>query len=191
MIVDWDVHHGNGTQEIFWKDSRVLYLSSHLYPFYPGTGGVDEVGAGAGRGFTVNLPLPPGTGDAEYGRLYREIVEPIGRAFRPDLVIVSAGFDPYRWDPLASMDVTAAGFGALAASCVRIAAETAGGRAVFALEGGYDLDGLASGAAAVTGVLLGESVEETAPEPGPGAPVFERVLPALRRVHSQFWPGLE
>src|SRR5262245_14910941 len=100
MITDFDVHHGNGTQHIFERDPRVLYLSSHAFPFYPGTGALGEVGEGPGRGFTVNLPMPAGCGDAEYARVYREFVEPIGRAFDPELLLVSAGFDPGEGDPI-------------------------------------------------------------------------------------------
>ena len=117
-VVDFDVHHGNGTQDIFYDDPRVLYVSSHAYPFYPGTGGLDEVGEGKGAGFTVNLPLPGTMGDAEYARIYREIVEPVVRAYDPELVIVSVGFDPHRDDPLAGMAVTERGFAPIAASCL-------------------------------------------------------------------------
>ena len=112
-ILDFDVHHGNGTQEAFWRDPRVLFVSSHQFPYYPGTGALDEAGEGDGRGFTVNLPMPAGLGDGEYRRAYREIVEPIGRTFDPELVLVSAGFDIHRDDPLGGMGVTAAGFAEL------------------------------------------------------------------------------
>src|SRR5437867_1464999 len=101
MVVDWDVHHGNGTQAMFYEDPRVLYLSSHEFPFYPGTGALYEVGEGRGRGFTVNLPMPAGLGDTEYARVYREIVEPVGRAFDPQLLLVCVGLDPDVNDPLA------------------------------------------------------------------------------------------
>ena len=112
-VIDFDVHHGNGTQEAFWRDPRVLFVSSHQFPYYPGTGALDEVGEGRGRGFTVNLPMPAGLGDDAYRRAYRQIVEPIGRTFDPELVLVSAGFDIHRNDPLGGMAVTAAGFAEL------------------------------------------------------------------------------
>jgi acetoin utilization deacetylase AcuC-like enzyme len=186
-IVDFDVHHGNGTQAIFYREPRVLYMSSHAYPFYPGTGALTEVGEGPGRGFTVNLPLPAGTGDAEYARLYREIVVPIGRSFDPELVLVSVGFDPHRDDPLAGMEVTEAGFGELAAACLQVARGAANGRAVFVLEGGYDLEGIARSAAAVTGVLL---ERDRVPMTAPSAPRLEPLLHAFRGELATYWPGL-
>src|SRR6185436_17705710 len=142
------------TQHSFYDDRRVLYLSSHEFPFYPGTGALDEVGEGAGRGFTVNLPMPAGMGDAEYARVYRQVVEPIGRAFVPRLLLVSVGFDPHVADPLAGMRVTERGFAELAAVCLSIAGAT-GSPAVFVLEGGYDLEGIARSSAAVAEILLG------------------------------------
>jgi acetoin utilization deacetylase AcuC-like enzyme len=187
LIVDFDVHHGNGTQEIFYPDRRVLYVSSHQFPFYPGTGMQLEQGAGPGRGFTVNLPMPAGSGDADYLRIYREVVLPIARAFDPELVLVSAGFDAFGGDPLAGMRVTADGYGALAGVCLEAADGAAKGRAVFALEGGYDLAGLASSGAAVTRVLLGE----IAPDPGGTASAeIERRLPLYRAALAPFWPAL-
>ena len=119
-VVDFDVHHGNGTQHMFEADRRVLYVSSHAYPFYPGTGSLMETGVGDGRGFTVNLPLPPGMGDGEYARVYRDIVQPIGEAFDAELVLVSAGFDAFGGDPLAPMALTAAGYAELTAVCLAI-----------------------------------------------------------------------
>jgi acetoin utilization deacetylase AcuC-like enzyme len=109
LIVDWDVHHGNGTQDVFFEDPSVLYLSTHQYPHYPGTGWLDEVGRGEGRGFTVNVPLPIGTNDAGYLYVLNSILVPIAREFRPDFVLVSAGFDAHTTDPLASMGVTSLG----------------------------------------------------------------------------------
>jgi acetoin utilization deacetylase AcuC-like enzyme len=184
-VIDFDVHHGNGTQEAFYRDPRVLYLSSHQYPFYPGTGDLDEVGEGEGRGFTVNLPMPAGMGDADYRRAYREIVEPIGRAFDPELVLVSAGFDPHRDDPLGGMALTPAGFGELMDVCLAVASEAARGRLVAVLEGGYDLDGIADSTAAVVGRMLGrpQAAPEAAVRPG-----LEKLLDAYRDVHGRLWP---
>jgi acetoin utilization deacetylase AcuC-like enzyme len=186
-IVDFDVHHGNGTQAIFYDDPRLLYVSSHAFPFYPGTGALDETGEGRGLGFTVNLPLPPGCGDAEYARVYREIVEPVGRAFDPELVLVSAGFDPARGDPLAHMDVTARGFAELADACLGIAAGAARGRAVFVLEGGYDLAALQDGTASVLRRLAGES--QAALEPSADAGLC-RLLASYRARLARHWPVL-
>jgi acetoin utilization deacetylase AcuC-like enzyme len=186
-IVDIDVHHGNGTQGAFWTDPRVLFVSSHQFPYYPGTGALDEVGEGAGRGFTVNLPMPAGFGDAEYARSYREIVEPIGRAFDPQLVLVSAGFDAHRDDPLGGMRLTAAGFGALMDACLAIASGAARGRLVAVLEGGYHPEGIAEATAAVVGRMLDRPAAAVEAEAGPA---FERTLDAYRRQHRPRWKAL-
>ena len=185
LIIDFDVHHGNGTQNIFAADRRVLYVSSHAWPFYPGSGALQEAGVGDARGFTVNLPMPMGCGDGEYAHLYREIVVPVGRAFDPELVLVSAGFDASAGDPLAGMRVTAPGYAALAGACLETASGAAGGRAVFVLEGGYDLDALAAGGAAVAGQLLGD------PRPlvgAPCAPGFAALVASQRRFLATWWP---
>jgi len=185
-VVDFDVHHGNGTQDIFYDDPRVLYVSTHAHPFYPGTGGLDEVGEGSGQGYTVNLPLPGTMGDAEYARIYRELVEPVLLAFDPGLLLVSAGFDPHRDDPLAGMAVTERGFAAIAQCCLDGASGSANGRAVFVLEGGYDLDGIAESTAAVMRVLLGETVEAGLD----AAPRIDRLIGLFRQHHGQYWPSL-
>jgi acetoin utilization deacetylase AcuC-like enzyme len=185
LIVDFDVHHGNGTQSIFAGDRRVLYISSHAWPFYPGTGALQEAGEGDARGFTVNLPMPMGCGDGEYAHLYREVVVPVGRAFDPELVLVSAGFDAYVDDPLAGMRLTAAGYGELAAACLDTARGAARGRAVFVVEGGYDTDGLARGAAAVVGRMLGDGHP---PLTSPCAPSFAALVASQRRFLATWWP---
>jgi acetoin utilization deacetylase AcuC-like enzyme len=187
-VIDFDVHHGNGTQEAFGKDPRVLFVSSHQFPFYPGTGDLDEVGEGDGRGFTVNLPLPAGLGDGEYRRAYREIVEPIARAFEPELVLVSAGFDAHRDDPLGGMALTAAGFAELMDVCLEVASGAARGRLVAVLEGGYDLDGLAESTAAVVGRMLDRPVAVSRAATRPG---FGRQLHAYRSALAPFWPGVK
>jgi len=187
-ILDFDVHHGNGTQEAFWRDPRVLFVSSHQFPYYPGTGALDEAGEGDGRGFTVNLPMPAGLGDAEFRRAYRQIVEPIGRTFDPELVLVSAGFDIHRDDPLGGMGVTAAGFAELMDVCLAVAAGAARGRLVAVLEGGYDLDGIAEASAAVVGRMLGRPVPALDAAPRPG---FEKLLDAYRTAHAKQWPVLK
>jgi acetoin utilization deacetylase AcuC-like enzyme len=186
-VVDFDVHHGNGTQDAFYEDPRVLYVSSHAFPFYPGSGGLNETGRGAGQGFTVNLPMPPGLGDADYARIYREIVVPIGRAFDPELVLVSAGFDAHANDPLADMHLSERGYRELAEVCLALAAGTAGGRAVFVLEGGYDLRALAGSGAEVGRALLGEGAKAL-PWPAHGA--LDPLLGAYRAQLQPFWPAL-
>jgi acetoin utilization deacetylase AcuC-like enzyme len=155
LVLDWDVHHGNGTQHIFEARADVMYLSSHQFPFYPGTGAPTEVGLGAGRGFTVNCALPAGQGDADYGAVFHDLFLPAARAFVPDLVLVSAGFDPHERDPLADMRVTERGFAAMASAMKELARETCGGKLVLLLEGGYDLAALAASTRACLEVLGG------------------------------------
>jgi acetoin utilization deacetylase AcuC-like enzyme len=188
LIVDFDVHHGNGTQAIFYEDPRVLYVSSHAYPFYPGTGGLDEMGEGAGTGFTVNLPLPGGTGDRQYARLYRDVVAPIANSFAPELVLVSVGFDPHALDPLAGMALTERGFAELTDVCLGVAEWSSQGRAVFVLEGGYDLGAIAASSAAVVGRLMGEPHERVPPAEGGG---FEEELALMKRDLRRHWPVLD
>ncbi len=138
-IVDYDVHHGNGTQWSFYGDPSVLFVSSHQYPFYPGTGAADEIGTGAGTGFTVNLPLAAGATDADYERVYDAVAWPILTAFKPQLILISAGFDAYKDDPLAAMRLEADCFGRLTARAAAIADDCCEGRVVVTTEGGYDL----------------------------------------------------
>ena len=148
-IVDFDVHHGNGTQAAFYDDPAVLFVSSHQYPYYPGTGAATEIGRGAGAGFTVNLPLEAGAGDADVDEVYRRMALPVLDAFAPELVLVSAGFDAHEDDPLAALRMTAPGFANLTRLLLGVAARHAGGRMVLVTEGGYDLDALAASLHAV------------------------------------------
>ena len=183
LIVDIDVHHGNGTQHTFESDRRVLYVSSHEFPFYPGTGGLNEVGTGAGEGFTVNLPMTAGMSDADYARVYREVVEPIGRAFDPELVLVSAGFDAYGGDPLAGMRLTARGYRELIQVCLDCGPNARG--TVALVEGGYDLDGLAACSAALVHGLLGDRYEP----PGRSTRI-EPLIAAYVQQLRPYWPVL-
>ncbi len=141
-VVDFDVHHGNGTQHAFYADPTVLVMSTHQHPYYPGTGAASEIGEGPGRGTTVNIPLEAGAGDADYELVFREAVVPILRQFRPEFILVSAGFDAFRDDPLGAMRVTANQFGRLTGWITQVADECSQGRVVAITEGGYDLDGL-------------------------------------------------
>jgi acetoin utilization deacetylase AcuC-like enzyme len=159
LIVDWDVHHGNGTQGAFYGRDDVLFCSSHQFPLYPGSGAPTEVGEGAGRGFTVNVALPGGQGDADYGALFHELFLPRAQAFKPDLVLVSAGFDPHRADPLGGMNVTERGFAAMCSALKALAEEVCDGKLVLLLEGGYDLEGLARSVHACVEVLAGARTE--------------------------------
>jgi acetoin utilization deacetylase AcuC-like enzyme len=167
-IVDWDVHHGNGTQDIFWTDDRVLFISLHEYPLYPGSGAAKERGEGRGLGFTVNVPLPASANDAVYRLAFDEVVLPALRRHRPELVLISAGFDAHARDPLASMLLTEAGYAWMAQALRRVADETAGGRVGVVLEGGYDLTAIEGAMeATLLGVLGGPAVAEPAGEVGP------------------------
>ncbi len=141
-IVDWDVHHGNGTQHTFYEDPSVFFFSTHQYPFYPGTGKADETGSGRGTGYTKNVPLPAGMGDIEYLEIFNSVLRPALKAYRPDVVIVSAGFDAHRDDPLAGMNVTTDGYAALTRVVTEIAGEFCQGRLLSCLEGGYNLNAL-------------------------------------------------
>lgn len=141
-IVDYDVHHGNGTQHTFYTDPAVLFISSHQFPFYPGTGAAHEEGEGAGRGFTINIPLAAGATDAVFDEAYRTIAIPALDRFRPDLILVSAGFDAHERDPLAGMRMTTHGIAALTAQLIAAADRHSQGRIVFVTEGGYDTSAL-------------------------------------------------
>ena len=141
-IFDFDVHHGNGTQHLFEARSDVLYASTHQYPFYPGTGAAGETGVGAGEGFTVNVPLPAGTGDDGYAEAIQGCILPALRRFAPDILLLSAGFDAWQADPLGGMRVSRDGFRAWGDWCAKLAAEVCGGRVLALLEGGYDLRNL-------------------------------------------------
>lgn len=148
LVADFDVHHGNGTQELFWEEGRVAYLSVHRYPFYPGTGAADEVGEGRGRGLTVNVPRPAGSSDDVYAGGFEAALEELAGRFRPELVLVSAGFDAHADDPLGGMEVTVEGFVRMTRALRRVAEAYAGGRLVSVLEGGYDPEALAKSAVA-------------------------------------------
>jgi acetoin utilization deacetylase AcuC-like enzyme len=167
-VVDWDVHHGNGTQEIFYRDPNVLFVSMHQYPFYPGTGRAAEVGEADGTGFTVNVPLSADAGDAVYRATFEGLVLPVLAEFAPELVLVSAGFDAHARDPLAGMTVTERGFGWMSRELRRVAERSAGGKIALFLEGGYDLEGLESSLESAIGALVGlEAWEEASAAPAP------------------------
>jgi len=185
MIVDWDLHHGNGTQEIFYESPRVLYASTHQYPHYPGTGSLHEMGAGEGAGFNLNAPMPAEYGDDEYLRFFDEFILPIGRKFKPEFIIVSCGFDCHFRDPLGDMRVTEDGFIAMTRRVKRLAAECCGGRMIAALEGGYDIAALVDSGRAVIEELGSEADEPIAKARG-----GDRVMPIIERAAhgvGKFW----
>ncbi|OHB84156.1 MAG: histone deacetylase [Planctomycetes bacterium RBG_16_64_12] len=154
LIVDWDVHHGNGTQAAFYDDPTVLYFSVHQYPFYPGSGSAGERGIGEGLNFTLNAPLPAGSGDEEYQKVFDQTLKPAALEFRPDFVLISAGFDAHEDDPLGAMSVSTQGFADLTRVLRGIADECCEGRIVSVLEGGYGLEGLAASTEAHLRVLF-------------------------------------
>src|SRR3954447_18526040 len=172
-IVDYDVHHGNGTQHMFAADPHVLYVSTHQFPYYPGTGAAEEIGREAGRGFTVNVPMEVGAVDEDYQQAFAGVVLPVLRQFEPDLILVSAGFDAHERDPLGGMRLTTGAFAAVTASLRAVADECCDGRLVAITEGGYDFRALAESLRAVTAVLAPDHTPAAAwngdPEPSPSA----------------------
>ena len=186
LIVDFDVHHGNGTQDAFYADPKVLYFSTHQYPFYPGTGWMDETGSGRGEGTTVNFPMAAGWGDEEYLRAFSEVLVPVARRFQPQLILVSAGFDAHWADHLAMMKATITGFAQMTRILKELAAELCQGRLVFTLEGGYNLRVVASSTKATFDVLLGNSGIDDPLGKGSAATKpagFDEHIATIRRIH--------
>jgi len=179
IIIDFDVHHGNGTQESFYSNKDVLYFSSHQYPFYPGTGRLNETGSKSAQGYTVNCPLRGGKRDGEMVALYRSVMVPIIKAFKPGLILVSAGFDAHAMDPIGGMEISSKGFGALA-GLIRDAAQDVNSPIIYALEGGYNFDALRDSVKAVIDVMKGGSAPK----------IEEKSFPELddiMKAHSQYW----
>ncbi len=187
MIVDWDLHHGNATQHSFESEPRVLYASTHQFPYYPGSGSLDEVGRGEAKGYTVNVPLSMGHGDADFHAIFRDIFLPIGRQFKPELIFVSAGFDTYYQDPLGGMEVTGPGYAAMTRQLMGLADEVCGGRLVLTLEGGYNLEGLRDGVRSVLLELAGDSsLEENFLSTLDGAEP-PKIVDRVRKVQAKYW----
>ena len=186
-IVDFDVHHGNGTQDAFYDEPRVLYISTHQYPHYPGTGAIDETGVGAGEGTTVNIPLPSGCGDSEYQMVFEEIIVPVVGRFKPQLILVSAGYDGHWADEMAMMQVTVTGFARMVSIIKSMADELCRGRLVFSLEGGYDLAALSSSVRATFDVLLGKTdvEDKLGRSPYSGQPQdITSLMAKIKKIHS-------
>jgi acetoin utilization deacetylase AcuC-like enzyme len=185
LIVDFDVHHGNGTQDIFYETSQVLFFSVHQYPFYPGTGAANEIGVHAGEGYTVNVPLHAGIGDDGYRTVFEELLMPIAHRYQPDLILVSAGFDPHWADPLAGMRLSVRGFAQLVRILQALAGELCGGRLVLVLEGGYHLNALAQSVLACFQVLRGvNQINDTlGPPPQQALNLPQNLIPRLREIH--------
>jgi len=186
LIVDWDLHHGNGTQHSFAKKKDVLYFSTHQFPHYPGTGHWSEIGEGEGEGYTVNIPLSPGKTDQDYLYIFERLLAPIAEEFEPDFILVSAGFDIYEGDPLGGMQISDLGFGALSYSLLQIAEKVCQDRILIALEGGYNPEGLRSGCKQVLCQLGGEAkkpdIETRA------SSITQRELVPIFETHRKYWP---
>ena len=191
LILDWDVHHGNGTQHIFEMDDTVFFFSIHQYPHYPGTGSYTETGLGKGEGFTVNIPLAKGYGDSEYAAILHSLLPPLATEFKPDMIIVSAGFDPHEADPLGGMQLSPKGFAALTRCLMEVANSCCRGRIVLVLEGGYDVPTIGDNVKAVLNELTSKTkcqVTELANDAN-----AKKVHYALRRsvnVHRRYWKCL-
>lgn len=191
LIVDWDVHHGNGTQHVFEEDPNVLFFSTHQFPFYPGTGDFGEAGRGHGEHATVNVPLPPGCGDHEYAGVLRRVLAPVALRFRPELILVSCGFDAHRDDPLASMQLSGAGYRTMTEIVRALADEVCEGRIAFVLEGGYAPSGLVEGMSGVLDALCAPRASALleAPEATPGS-TLRHVVDRVAAVHRRHFEDL-
>ncbi len=187
LIIDFDVHHGNGTQEIFYDDPQVLYISTHQYPFYPGTGSIGETGSGEAKGTTVNIPMPAGCGDAGYRQVFEQIIIPVAKRFNPQFILVSAGYDTHWADELALMQVSVTGFAQMVTIIRELAGELCDGHLVFSLEGGYNLTALAASVKATFEVLLGKTSIEDPLGPSPRgfeAPGLTPLIEAVKEAHN-------
>lgn len=185
LVVDWDLHHGNGTQHMFYDDPSVLYFSTHQHPFYPGTGSLNEKGSGEGEGYNINVPLPPGMGDSEYIKIFTEILAPVVEQFKPEFILVSAGFDTFLEDPLGGMKVTPEGFAKQTRFLTDLADKYCRGKVVFILEGGYNLDGLWISSKEVVEELLDKKksdysvLEDTAQ--------VDSIIENVKKEYSKYW----
>ncbi len=194
LIVDWDLHHGNGTQHSFYDDPRIIYFSTHQYPYYPGTGSVQEIGRGAGKGYTINVPLRTGPGDNEYLKIFRTILKPVALEFKPDIVLLSAGFDIYFKDPLGGMKVTPRGFACLARVLLDVADACCGGRFAVTLEGGYHIGGLTDSCKTVLNEMLGDTrvSEEEQEKMEEGADrSIDKILDAVKDQIRPYWKAFQ
>ncbi len=191
LIVDWDVHHGNGTQHSFEDDDSILYFSTHQYPYYPGTGSYGEIGKHRGAGKTVNIPLPTGYGDGDFVSIYDRILKPITYEYKPDMILVSAGFDIYFKDPLSSMNVTPEGFAGLTRLIMDLADNCCNGKLVITLEGGYHINGLRDSVKAVLEELADirkTSIQDLMSKANEKIVAF--ALKPVLEIHRDFWKGL-
>ena len=186
LIIDWDVHHGNGTEAIFYDDPSVAFISLHQHPLWPGTGMVEDVGSGPGQGYTMNIPMPPYTGDRGYLRAFDELIVPFARRFQPQLLLVSSGYDVHWRDPLSQMSMTSTGYARLAQRARALAEELCDGRLVVLLEGGYDLGAVSYGVLDTVLALMGR--DDAIEDPFGPAPSSEsdisRLIHRIKSIHQ-------
>jgi len=185
LIIDWDLHHGNGTQNMFYDSSEILYFSTHQYPYYPGTGSASEVGVGSGEGYNINVPLNAGMGDNEYVKIFFEILGPVIDQFNPEFILVSAGFDTYSGDPLGGMNVTPKGFAQLTRYLKEKAEKYCNGRIIYILEGGYDLDGLSLSVKEVVEEILEKKKTDYADIHDNTE--ADHIIKGIIKIQEQFW----
>ncbi len=184
-IIDLDLHHGNGTQDIFWERGDVLYISTHQSPLYPGTGWIDETGAGAGLGMNMNIPLPPGSGDQAFDSAMHSLILPILEKTKPQMLLVSFGFDPHWRDPLGHLQLSAAGYARLIADLASWADQNCQGKLALVLEGGYDLEAAQACATCVTASLLGQPVgDPIGPSPRPEGRSWQSLIRQIQNIWS-------
>jgi len=186
LIVDWDLHHGNGTQWAFYSDPTVLYFSTHQYPYYPGTGAINECGTNRGEGYNINVPLPAGTGDGDYIEIFNRILMPVCDGFKPEFIIVSAGFDAHKSDPLGGMELSEKGFAALTSILKGIAKKYSDERLLLVLEGGYNLEALKNSCAQVLQVLQGNEPDIKAAPTQQGLEIIEKII----KFFKAYWKNL-
>ena len=184
LCIDWDVHHGNGTQCSFWRSPEVLFVSTHQWPLYPGSGHESEAGEHEGRGYTVNVPLPAGCGDPDFSAVFADLLVPLADQYKPELVLVSAGFDAHEADPLGGMRLTTDGFAALCGTVKSIADRHCAGKLLLTLEGGYDLTALADSVRACLEVLAHGQSPSVAPDAGPGC---RDTISRVKAAQSPYW----
>ncbi len=187
LIIDFDVHHGNGTHEIFYDNPQVLYISIHQYPFYPGTGGIEETGTGKAKGTTINIPLPSGCGDNEYLSVFEQIVVPAAKRFNPQFILISAGYDPHWADELALMQVSVSGFAQMVKIIQELADKLCHSRLVFSLEGGYNLNALAASVKATFDVLMDNpNIDDPLGQPPHrfATPSINHLIKAVKEIHA-------
>ncbi|PKP12470.1 MAG: histone deacetylase [Bacteroidetes bacterium HGW-Bacteroidetes-3] len=194
LIVDWDLHHGNGTQHSFYEDNRVVYFSTHQFPFYPGTGSIYEIGRGKGLGYTINVPLAQGPGDAEFMRIYQKLLTPVALEFKPQLILISAGFDIYFEDPLGGMRVTPKGFAGLVRVLMNVADKCCDGKLAVILEGGYHVQGLTESVRAVLREMRNDtnkSEQDLYNISASANPAVDRIIQTVVEQVKPFWKSLQ